>query len=581
MLIAFFVIVITRIAALPHGVWEFDEPLFIGSLEHYQPMQHYPPPPGYPLLALTGRAVDAIDGERLQTLVAINFIASLIGFVMLALAFRNITGNLIAGVSGALLFYLSPGALVHLSLAISDPGAAALFATALYCSTRAVTEESVRWAVLFSIVAAATVGWRPQFSVIVLPLLFVTLLLVRNWRARLAGLAAFTIVCILWLIPLAMSVGGVQKLYAFETRQAEYLSAHDADQSRGNWSTPRIVARFIAHPWGPKMLALPILAFAAAGAWRLGRTRRRLMLPIAVAGTVYISFALAVMDPADGVRYTLPFTLLVSLLAAAGIWWVAEQTNQRTAIGAAVGAYVLASIAYVTPMLVERREGPSPPMQAVSFAKTFPPNAVVLYDLPLWPHVRYYLGRFHPQRIDRALAEYVDRPDVPLYLYADGYSGLPGAKVFRWTATDAYSKLTRNHYRVVSVAPLPPRRRFAPVNGVHAPERIAQGEEWRWLAPRAELRLPRMAAQSVRVRLGLPAIYPFEDNMLTIAVNGRRAAEVRVERGKPLQVDLPLSGPGAHVTFEAARSFVPAELPGGLHRDTRTLSVQLYDVELR
>lgn len=581
LLIAFAIILITRIAALPHGPWEFDEPLFLGALEHYQPTQHYPPPPGYPLLVLTGQAVDAIDGELFVTLAAINFMASLIGFVMLALAFRNISGNLAAGVSGALLFYLSPGALVHLSLTISDPGALALFATALYCATRALSQESVRWVVLFSISAAATVGWRPQFSVIVLPLFFVTLMLLRSWRARFIALGTFTIVCILWLIPLAMSVGGLEKLYAFETRQAEYLSAHDADQSRGNWSMPRIVARFIAHPWGPKMLALPILAFAAAGLWRLGRTRTRLLLPLAIAAGVYILFALAVMDPADGVRYTLPFTLFVALLAATGIWWAAERTSQRRAMAAVIGAYALASIAYVAPLLVERRSGPSPPMQAVAYAKTFPSDAVVLYDLPLWPHVRYYLGRFRPQRIDRALTEFVDRPDVPLYLFADGYSGLPGAKVFRWTATDAYSKLTRNHYRVVSVVALPPRHRFAPIRGVHAPERVQQGEEWRWLAPAAEVRLPRLTARSVRVRLGLPAIYPFDDNMLTIKVNGQRAAAVRVERGRSLQLDLPLTTPGSHVSFEAARSFVPAELPGALHRDTRTLSVQLYDIELR
>lgn len=581
MLIAFAVIVITRIAALPAGPWEFDEPLFFGSLHHYAPTQHYPPPPGYPLLVLTGQALYPLVGNAYETMLAINFAAVLAGFVMLALAFRNITGNLLAGVSGSLLFYLSPAALVHLSTVVSDTGALALLATALYFGTRAVAEERLRWTVLFAIFAAATVGWRPQFAVIVLPLLFVMLLLVRSWKARLAGLAAFTIVCLLWLLPLSLAVGGVEKLYGFETRQAEYLSAHDADQSRGNWSTPRIVARFVAHGWGPKMLALPILAFAAAGLWRLGRTRRRLLLPLAVAGAVYIAFALAVMDPADGARYALPFTLCVALLAGAGMWWIGERTTRTELLAVAVAAYALASIAYVAPMLVERRNTFSPPMQAIAYAKNFSPNAVVLYDLPLWPHTRYYLSRFRPQRIDRALAEYVDRPDVPLYLYADGYSGLPGAKVFRWTATDAYSKLTRNHYRVVSVAPLPPRHRFAVIKGVHAPERIDQGEEWRWLAPRAELRLPRIPAQAVLLRLGLPAIYPFEDNMLTISLNGRRAAAVRVDRGKPLVVELPLSAQGSSITLEAARSFVPADLPDGLHRDTRTLSVQLYDVELR
>jgi hypothetical protein len=578
MIVAFAFIVATRIAALPGGPWEFDEPLFFGALHHYSPVDHNPPPPGYPLFILTAQAVKAIAGDDFITLVAVSFIASLIGFVLLALAFRNIAGDLMTGIAGATLFYMSPGLLLHSTLPISDPGALMLLSATIFLGTRAgePPAPTQRQAVLFAIFAAATVGWRPQFSIIVLPLFFTTLVLMRSWRARVHALIAFTITCILWLIPLAVAVGGIKELFLFETGQAQYLAAQDADESRGNWSAARIAVRFIAHPWGTKWLAAPILLLALIGLWRLARHRTRAFLPIAIAGAVYLAFALAVMDPADGVRYALPFTLVASLLAGAGT------RNRRIPIAALVAGFSIGSIAYVGPHLVERRTTISPPMRAVAFAKTFPPNAVVLYDQALWPHSRFFLQRFHPRRVDLGMNEYADRPDVPLFILADGFSNLPGTRTFEWTLFDAYSKLTRNHYRVVSVSPLPPERRFVTGAGVYPPERTPDGEEWRWLTEEAVIRLPHLEGKSVaRLRLGLPVSYPFEDNVLRVFVDDRLASTVPLRKATSVTIDVPLPRPGAAVRFEAQRSFVPMELPGTLFRDPRRLAVKLYGIELR
>ena len=87
---------------------------------------------------------------------------------------------------------------------------------------------------------------------------------------------------------------------------------------------------------------------------------------------------------------------------------------------------------------------------------------------------------------------------MPLFIYADGATARGDAKVFAWKPSDAYIKLTRNHYRATSVIPVPPERRFPIVEGVFAPERAQDGREWRWLTTNAVVQLPHGPARSGR-----------------------------------------------------------------------------------
>ena len=562
---------------IPASPWEFDEILFLQGIHHYDPVAHHPPPPGYPLFMMVGHAVRAIAGSGFAALIGINLAASAIGFLFLALAFRNISGDARAGIAGALLFYLSPVMLIHATTGMSDPGALGLFAVALYFSTKVMDPASgVLDAVLFGVFAALTVGWRPQFAIAVLPLLLVAVALTSSWRGRAATVGAFTLVCLMWLAPLAAATGGLDSLIRYETSQAAYLGEHDADVSRSGYTASGIATRFIAHPWGTKLASLPLLALAAAGIAALIRRRNRRVLPLAIATAAYLGFALRFMDPADGTRYSLPATLGVAFFAGVGAW--AAHRRFR------ISAYVLAamfgagSIIYVSSLIAQRTVTAAPPLQAARYARAaFPASSVALYELPLWPHAQYFLGDRGPMRVNDGLAAYFDRADVPLFIYADGASSAPGAKVFRWWGSDAYSKLTRNHYRVVSIIPVPPERRFRVVSGIFAPEREIDGDEWRWLAPSAALQLPHGPARTLSLRVGLPVIYPSEVNTLTITV-GSQSRTVELTRGRRVEVDVAVPAGAPVVSFTAGRSFVPAEVPGSLNRDPRRLAVKLYDV---
>ena len=251
MLIAFAAIVVTRIAALPRTVWEFDEVLFLMGSRHFDPIAHHPPPPGYPLFMFVARLARMAIANDFAALVALNFAASLIGFVLLALAFRNISGSEEIGIAASLLFWMSPVMLVHSTTAFSDIGGVALLGAALWFSTR---DGSVN-AAAFAIAAAAAVGWRPQLAIVVLPLLFVVEMIRRD---RVLMLAIFTVACVAWLVPLIVATGGVAKFLAFEAGQAGYLAQHDADVSRSNWSALAVAARFIAQPWGAFVMSMPV-----------------------------------------------------------------------------------------------------------------------------------------------------------------------------------------------------------------------------------------------------------------------------------------------------------------------------------
>src|SRR5207245_1699031 len=327
-----------------------------------------------------------------------------------------------------------------------------------------------------------------QLVVSVLPLFLILLLWTRSIRKIATGLVSFTVLSIALFAPLMDAAGGWNKLLLWESRQASYVATHDAAMSRGASTTNVILSRFVAHPWGPKWIALPLFAIALLGIFGLARRPKRPLIPIAIFAALQFVFAIYVMDPADGARYSLPHMIAIALLVAAGLDMIRKSTQMRVAPWIATIVLVIASIAYTWPIIGTRRSVPSPPAAAAAYANAhFAPNTVIAYELSLRPHAEYLLSRFQSIPIEKALAAFYDRPTIPLVLFGDGGSQ---AKVFAWPESDAYGKLTRNHYRVVTLEPIPPTERYLPVTGVYPLERTVAGDAWRWLARDALIRLP-------------------------------------------------------------------------------------------
>ncbi|HSF43841.1 MAG TPA: hypothetical protein VLT87_28880, partial [Thermoanaerobaculia bacterium] len=548
--------------------------------------------------------------------------------------FRRIEGGPDAervAIAGALLFHLGPAMMVQGALPMSDPPALMFLSLALAAGaylmsiprpgphlpgpplppphTPSLGEEGAEttnpvflpspregargggrgaggeglgggpWALSLGAFASAAIGCRPQLALAVLPFLAVALAQIRGWRPRLLALGAFTAVSLVWLLPLVAATGGVDGFLDYQLKQAGYVAAHDAESSRNGWSAAAIAFRFIAHPWGPKWMSFPVLALAAWGTASLVRRRRWAALPLVTLTAVHIAVGLLVMDPADGVRYALPSVLGVAFLAAVGAADVARLFRVPRLAYAAVALVAVGAVVYAGPLLEVRSTSPSPPAQAAAWAKgNLPQGTVVLWEGDLVPHSAWLLRGFETLPVDVGMERFARASSAPVWLFAEGEIAGPGAQVFRWPDSDAYGKLTRNKYRVVSLAPLPRSRRYLPLRGLQPFEQTVRETHWRWMDDDAALRVFPKGARELAVTLALPPEAPVPASSVAILVAGRPAGFVEVPRGEKRRVVLPLpAAPSVDVVFRTGRIFVPAL--AGTGTDTRRLAVQLFDVE--
>ena len=561
-----------RLATLPRTFWEMDELLFASAVLKFDPWRGHPHPPGYPLFVALGKLFNLFFHDPFTSFVTLSVICSVLTFVVLLRAFRLCLDDDDLAFCGALLFSFSTTVLLHGPLAFSEIPAMLFIALALWAAATMRDDATIRSAVVLGVAVSAAIGTRPQLVVTLFPFVLFAVIVTRSGRKFVAVLAAFTAMSLLWFVPLMNAAGGLSRLIEWETRQASYVAVHDAELSRGARSAGMLLARFVAHPWGPKAIAIPVLAFAAIGAVTLLRRRPRAFIPLALLGGVHLLFELRAMDPADAARYSIPLVAIVAAFAAAGLGLL----RARIAPYAVTLIVAVASIVYVSPILIDRAEHPSPPAAAAAFAtQHYARDTMVLYDVALRPHADY-LMLFRSLSIDDGLREYYDRPDVPLVVFADG--GSPSAQAtFAWRASDAYGKLTRNHYRRVALAPLPPDERFLPLTGVSAPERTIEGaNEWRWLSRDASMQLPSQHGATATLDLRLSPDAPYDVNPIRILVNGTEAASLAVTKNAT-SVNVALPAALCVIAIHAERSFHPAAILG--NRDPREVAVQLLRVQ--
>jgi hypothetical protein len=188
------------------------------------------------------------------------------------------------------------------------------------------------------------------------------------------------------------------------------------------------------------------------------------------------------------------------------------------------------------------------------------------------------MARFHPMPIEKGLAAFYKRGDVPLMMFVDGGSTDPQARTFWWPPSDAYGKLTRNLYREVTLAPVPMNRRYLPLRGVYVLERTIAGDEWRWLDREAAIRLP--GGKEVTLQFALSPDTPYESTEVDVDVNGGESHSVTVKKGEIARISIWIGyfSPDPVINIRSRQSFYPATV---LHnQDPRRLAVQLKSVAL-
>jgi hypothetical protein len=575
-------VLVSRILTAPRTPWENDEFLFAEAVRNFDPSRYHPHPPGFPLLVLIGKVFAWFIHDPWRALVVFSIVAAPIGFVAIARAFRNWIGDPNLAICGALIYYFSASMLVHGTLALSDGPAMMFVGLALFAISTPHDAENDRNAIAIGIWTSAAIGTRPQLLIPIAPMLIVALLQMRTMRQRAACVIAFGLLSMMWFLPLVDAAGGLEATRLYESKQAQYVAMHDASISRGSMTPAQLAVHFVLHPWGTKYVTLPLFVCGLLGLAAIERLLRRdavrsTILPLVVFTIAQVVFELRYMDPADAARYSLPIMILMALIAALGLDVVRRSVKVEATPVIAAALFAVATLAYVWPLAGERTKVASPPAAAAAFANAnLPVHSVIGYDVALKPHAEYLLPRFRVVPIEKAMAELYDRPDVPLFLFANGASHASGAHVFTWPASDAYEKLTRGLYRTVTVVPKPPRERYLVVRGAYPIEWTADGDEWRWLTPEATIRLPRAHGREAALTLRFSSDVPYETNAVQISVNGRDVAVVNVGKAPVVTKFALPPDPQIDVRLRSARSFSPGAL---LHNaDPRTLAVQLTSV---
>ncbi|HKR63565.1 MAG TPA: hypothetical protein VJZ00_07515, partial [Thermoanaerobaculia bacterium] len=262
-----------HVASIPRTIWEYDESFFSMAVERYQPLVHHPPPPGYPLYIGFAKLIPT---DPFHALLFTSVLATLAGLVIFTFAFRDLTGSAVVGLVGAVVLYASPAVLISGTLPQSDAGALALLGLAIWACGRGNPFA-------MGVACAAAIGWRLQFSIVVVPMFVVAMFQLRVWRERIIALATFGVACLAWFVPLVMAAGGPESWWHWLSGQAAYYAEHDSHLSRSGVSKGLIALRFLAHPWGPKWLALPLLVLAIVGLAERRRPRRLMRQRLAAA----------------------------------------------------------------------------------------------------------------------------------------------------------------------------------------------------------------------------------------------------------------------------------------------------------
>lgn len=577
------VVLVTRLVTMPRTFWENDELLFASAIRQFDPWAWHPHPPGYPLYIGIGKFVDFFVGDPFRSLVAISIAACVIGYVSLSLAFRRyFDDDAVLATAGALTFYFSAAAMIHLTLPLSDSLALMFVAIALLTASYFPGEATERSAIGLGLATAAAIGVRPQLVVPLFPVFLLAILWTRKPKLIGAALIAFTSLCFCWFVPLMEATGGFEKLVRWEMLQAKFVAAHDAGASRSGAAMRSLVAWFVIHPFGAKWLAAPLLVLTILGGIVMLRRWKPVFVVPVMFGVIHAIFALLVMDPADSARYSLPHVMIFCMCITAALAATRDAVRAQWVPLVATGLFAVMSWMFVSPLISARTHTQSPPYAAAQYAiQNFPSNTVIGYDASLRPHAEYLLTRFRIMNVDQALAQFSDQPGVPVVLYVDGGSRMvddADAREFTWPASEAYKVLTRDFYQKVTLDPVQPAERYRPMTGVYTLERTAQGEQWRWLQREATIDLPGVRGESLHIAFTLPANAPWDHNTVHVLINGAQVATTDVLKGGRAGMRVPLP-PTGHVrlTIRSDQTYRPSQVLG--NGDTRDVAVQLVSLD--
>jgi len=560
-------LLLSRLALLASGPWEWDETLFARGLMHFELGAHFPHPPGFPGWLALGQATRLIVGEPLVALQVASALLSVIAVWPLAALGRRVAPASVAA-AAALALSLAPGPWLHAVRGFSSTPAAALvlLAGAAAASGRVTG---------FTVLVGAALLVRP----ILLPPLAVLWVgvaaSVRPLRRLLPGVAlvAAAVLASVWSM-VALEGGVTPFVSAFTTHAGRHFARLASNP--GGWADLGLVKGL-----GGSLVTAFVAVLAAAGVavWWRRRGRAEGLLWLVVLGVAVAQLLL--LSNRTYPRYAVPVQLATApLLAAAASRLgprVATALLLALAVFFGVRSYPLVEEQHATRLgswaavemaeKVARRHG-----LAVVVEPELHPFASYLWHLRgggrLAPEPQLVLSPWAPEPWGG-----VDRPYLVATCHPDLYPGplVTGALRFS-SASAALRPLTQGRMLEAVVVSNPP----LPLSGFWPAEEAGAGERFMWFGGSAELELPPLPLGTT---LGLelePAPAP-GPSPVEVTVNGVRAATVAAESGRAwwwVDPGLLRADRSNRVGLGRAETFVPG---GG---DDRELAARLCGVRV-
>jgi hypothetical protein len=382
---------------------DVDSVNFALGLRHFDPAQHRPHPPGYPIYMALGKLADTVLSEPHALALWGALFGALAAFALLRIfacldaldpAANHASGKasgatpgrewISAPVLAVLLTMTAPLYWMTASRPMSDMAglAAVLVAQALLLTAAvrlreaeaagvgaydaAALARSGRLVLMGAFMTAIAIGFRSQAAWLTLPLLALVIVF-RAGRgaagAIIGSMVWFAAGTLLWLVPLVVASGGPRAYVNALTSQAgEDWSG--VDLLATNFGLRRLAfalyETFVRH-WDPAALA--ILLFAVLGGILLLWQRRRAFVTVVAASVPYLVFHLLFQETVT-TRYALPLVVPIAYLAARGF---VVPTRLKWFSGPVYGvALAVLCLSVVVPRSITYARGGSPVARALA-----------------------------------------------------------------------------------------------------------------------------------------------------------------------------------------------------------------------
>jgi hypothetical protein len=531
------VVALTRLLAVSHSMWDWDEALFVAALHHYDVSQHHPHPPGFPLFFALAKVARVVVHDDFHALRGVSVLASLFIFpAMFALA-RSLRFRFRTCIVAALLFSFLPNVWYWGGTGFTDELA---LVTALAGAALLLRDDRRRGTYIAGcIFFAATMLVRAQNVLLAWPWIVASW---RRLRARRGGEVivgtALIIVLVLTGYGIAAKLTGIDDFINATKWHQHYVATVDGALNPTRTPMRFLLQDFLFDPFESRAASTAMVVFALLAFLRPRRAQLDVVL------TFEPSFFLTwfLLSPTGISRLSLAYIAANAVLAADGMDVVATFIASRVrafprerlaavlqALMAAViiGRYVL----WVWPGMRAVRTTDSPPVQAIRWIRQNVPRGEKVYTAGgIEPFAAYFLTDYKvivaEDNFDPSKAP-ADRNAV---FVADRASSLAQAINFRRTRGHLWALFNRRYFEA-SVVQIARWIKFGA--GWYGDEEGDSGDHWRWMASESHMLL---APLDHRAQLGLALSFPLDAEpppTVTVMLDG-----VVVDRFVPKKADV-------------------------------------------